>query len=992
MKSRFLFSFLFIASAVFFAGADAYGKAIYLGGAPFAGRITGTVIDRDAGTALPGANVIIQGTSTGAATDENGVFTLNNVPAGTVTLTVSYIGYQTASREIFVIDGQTVEANFELVWEGVQGEEVVITAQAAGQTAAINQQLSSNTITNIVSAARIQELPDVNAAESAGRLPGVSIQRSGGEANKVVIRGLSPKYNTVTVNGVRVPSTSGNDRSADLSLISSSMLDGIEVMKAITPDKDADAIGGSVDLKLREAPDELMIDLLGQGGYNQLQDYYGNYKFVSSVGYRFFNKKLGVIASLNKDEFDRSADKFSGGYRQDSDPATGAPIILISGITAQETNVKRGRTGASAVLDFRLPNGKVTANSFFNERTFDGLTRGNEMAIDQNRLRYSTRLGSGNTSIFTGAFGIEQTFNKFSYDVGVSRIASRRDNPSFFWLFHQQRGSFTAAPDENTHPTEIPALANVDSLATGLHEVFVNDVRLEEDETAFQLNLKRSFYINDFLSGYVKAGGKLRWLERFNDQSQAGSNGIYSGSGGGSLNKTLECAAAALPDWDLDNIVGELGVLPVGLVDTDYTRDDFLEGEYPLGFTVDTDMMLAFTRAIQQCPNVYRDYSLTSLGRDYTGKEQYQAGYIMAELNIGPRITIIPGVRWESDYSRYNGQRFREIITNNVSGPPADLTPVTNIRENSFWLPMVHLRYEPTDWLTLRFARTETLTRPDYIQYAPVTSINNTRTNVNAANGLLRPAKSINYDAALSVYNNKIGLFTVSGFQKSIDDLILFVQYILHRDVGTLPGMNVPDEWWIEDAAPRVSSYINNPFAAKYKGFEIDWQTNFWYLPSFLKGLVLSANYTYLQSETTYQAYFTVDSDSLIRRRPPVYLKVLKTDSTRTARMPDQPTHIANVTVGYDFKGFSARFSMLYQTDTSTSINATNALFDSFSGDYLRYDLSLRQKLPRGLEVFANFNNLSSRPDRNFRGAVDANPSFIEYYGFTMDVGARFRY
>ena len=990
MESRLLVSYVMCVLALLPVRADGYGRPVHAEETPFAGRITGTVTDRDAGTALPGANVIIQGTSTGAATDENGVFTLNNVPAGTVTLTVSYIGYQTESREITVIDGQTVEANFELVWEGVQGEEVLITAQAAGQNAAINQQLSSNTITNIVSAARIQELPDVNAAESAGRLPGVSIQRSGGEATKVVIRGLSPKYNTVTVNGVRVPSTSGNDRSADLSLISSSMLDGIEVMKAITPDKDADAIGGSVDLKLREAPDELMIDILGQGGYNQLQDYYGNYKFVGSVGHRFFQKKLGLIASVNIDEFDRSADKFSGSYRQSSNAATGEPIIIISGITAQEENVKRGRTGASAVLDFRLPNGKITANSFFNERTFDGLTRGNVMAIDQNRLRYSTSLGSGNTSVFTGALGIEQAFGNFSYDLGASRIASRRDNPTFFWLFNQEANGFTGAPDENTLPTEIPALVNVDSLATGLQNVFVNDVRLEEDETAVQLNLKRSFYINDVLSGYVKAGGKLRWLERINDESQSGSNGIYYGSGAGNLNNTLECAALALPEWDLDNIVGELGVLPVGLVDTEYTRDDFLEGDYPLGFTVDTDMMLAFTNAIQQCPDIYRDYSLTSLGRDYTGKERYQAGYIMAELNIGPKITLIPGVRWEGDYSRYNGQRYREVFTNNVSGPPADLTPITNVRENSFWLPMVHLRYEPTDWLSLRLARTETLTRPDYIQYAPITSLNFFRTFVTAANGQLRPAKATNYDASVSVYNNKIGLFTVSGFQKSIDDLILFVEYVLHPDVGALPGMNIPDDWI--ESRPRASTYINNPFAAKYKGFELDWQTNFWYLPSFLKGLVLSANYTYLESETTYQAFFVVDSDSLIRRRPPVYLKELKTDSTRTARMPDQPTHIANVTVGYDFKGFSARFSMLYQTDTSSFINSTNALFDSFSGDYLRYDVSLRQKLPKGFEIFANLNNLSSRPDRNFRGAVDANPSFIEYYGFTMDVGARFRY
>ena len=88
--------------------------------------------------------------------------------------------------------------------EAIMGEEVVITMQAKGQRAAINQQLSSNAITNIVSSDKIREVPDVNAAESIGRLPGVSLRRSGGEGNQVVVRGLSPQYTIVEVDGVRL--------------------------------------------------------------------------------------------------------------------------------------------------------------------------------------------------------------------------------------------------------------------------------------------------------------------------------------------------------------------------------------------------------------------------------------------------------------------------------------------------------------------------------------------------------------------------------------------------------------------------------------------------------------------------------------------------------------------------------------------------------------------------------------------------------------------
>lgn len=969
-------------------------------GAPV-GRITGRVVDADTGESLPGANVRIAGTSIGTATDIDGRYTISAAPAGQQTLIVSYVGYRPQEREVEVADGFVLEADFALVWEGIEGGEVVITAQAEGQIAAINQQLSSNTITNIVSAARIQELPDVNAAESVGRLPGVSIQRSGGEATRIAIRGLSPKYNTVTVNGVRVPATGGDDRSVDLSLISSNMLDGIEVMKAITPDKDADAIGGSVDLKLREAPEGFSFDVLAQGGYNQLQDYYGNYKFAASVSNRFFDNQLGIIANLNADEYDRSADKFSANWRQGENAQTGEDILIIASDVLREETVKRGRAGASVVADYRIPAGNITANAFYNRLSYEGLFRINNLDINANRHYYDTEDREGTTSIFTGAIGIEQDFNWIRYDAGFSRTSSQSESPEdFTWRFAQEGNAFQLAVDEFTLPTQVPEAANIDTNATGLAEYYIYGTTREESETAAQLNVQLPFRMGNQVTGYVKAGGKLRWLDRLNDEEQYGRGGIYYGSGAGNLNPPLECMAEVMPELNLTEIVGTLGRLPIWLIDSDYTRDDFLDGEYDLGIVADLDMLHALTEAARSdsplCEGITRQMSIGSFGRDYDGEESYQAGYMMAEFNLGRRIRVIPGVRWEGDRSEYNGQRYREVVINNVQGPPGDFEEVTNVRENSFWLPMVHVQFKPTDWLDIRLARTETLTRPDYIQYAPITTINVFRNYVRAANGLLKPAEATNYDAAVSVYNNKVGLFTVAGFHKSISDLILPVSYKLHPDVGPLPGMNVPDDW-VNDR-PNADTYINNPFDANYRGFELDWQTTFWYLPSVLKGIVLNANYTYLESETTYQSYFIVDSDSLIPGRPPRFAQVLKTDSVRTARMPDQPTHIANVTLGYDYKGFSTRFSVLYQTDNSIGINPTNALFDSFSDDYLRLDLSVRQKLRNGLEFFANFNNLNARPDRNFLGSDELaassieHPTYIEYYGFTTDIGARYRF
>jgi len=957
-----------------------------------AATIKGRVVDSQTGDALIAANVILVGTGIGDASDHKGYYSIENVPEGEYTLKVSYIGYETKEIEIQLESEEIINQDVELLYGGVvRGEEVLVTAQASGQLSAINQQLRSNTITNIVSASRIRELPDVNAAESIGRLPGVSIERSGGEATKVSIRGLSPKHNIITVNGVRVPATGGDDRSVDLSLISSNMLDGIEVRKAITPDMDADAIGGTVDLRLKEAPDNLEVNSTVQGGYNQLQDKYGNYNFTGNLSNRFLDSRLGVIASWNIDEYDRSADKFSGGYRISSVPGSDETVIVAQSISLREENVTRGRTGASILLDYRLPRGKITANSFYNRLQWDGLYRINRMNVNDNRHYYDLETRGGTTSIFTGAVGMEQDFDWLRFDVSVARTAALTENPDDrVWNFVQEANAFdpekgTVGPD--THPNVIPTLATNDSNMTGLANVWIYDTKREENQTSVQLNIEVPLRLGNYVNGYIKMGGKFRWLDRLNDVEQAGRNGLHYGNSQGP-NEILEAIDEGVPYWNVEAIVDEYGLLPIWVFESDYARSEFLDGEYPLGFVVDRAMMDSVTQVLLDSPDIFKTMALGSRGRDYDGIEHYQAGYIMAEFNLGKYITLMPGIRWDGDYSRYHGQRYREVTINNIQAEPTDLDSLTNVREHSFWLPMVHLRLQPTDWLKIRLARTETLTRPDFIQYAPITSINSYQTYVRAANALLEPAHSTNYDAAISVYESYVGLFTLAGFYKGIDDLIFQTDFWLRPGIDVLEGLNIPDSWI--EASPDADVYINNPYEAVYRGFELDWQTHFWYLPSIFRGLILNVNYTRIFSEIKKQQFWLGKGDMIPGSHPPKRVTIV-IDSSRTARMPNQPAHIANVTLGYDYKGFSARLSYLYQTDKVTFIDREPVL-DNFSGAYERWDLTFQQKFGARFQIFANFSNLDSRADRNFRGEALENPTYVEYYGLTMDVGARFTF
>jgi TonB-dependent receptor len=408
----------------------------------------------------------------------------------------------------------------------------------------------------------------------------------------------------------------------------------------------------------------------------------------------------------------------------------------------------------------------------------------------------------------------------------------------------------------------------------------------------------------------------------------------------------------------------------------------------------DIGLLNKFTNALSPTTE-WKEYAVGSLGRDYSGVERYQAAYLMAELNITPYVTLLPGVRFERFFSAYHGEVFRDNKVSNVEQPPADYSTLYVERDNQYWLPIVHLTVMPTDWLKIRVARTETLTQPDYIMYAPITSMNSNNNYCRAANSLLKPALSKNWDAAFSIYDKYVGLFSLTGFYKQVDDLILqstinYTQPQSSDDPGyPLPaGLNIPANW-LQGNSFQIDTYTNNPSKAIYKGFEIEWQTHFWFLPSIFHGLVLNVNYTRIFSETEKQLYFVLPTDIIIPgHRPPLYQKKL-VDSSRTSRMPDQPAYTANITLGYDYEGFSARVIFMYQSDR-TSFIATDQALDTFVADYLRWDVTLQQKLGMGIQVFANFNNLNNRHDEAYRGYTMTNPSYLEYYGFTMDVGIRF--
>ncbi len=179
---------------------------------------------------------------------------------------------------------------------------------------------------------------------------------------------------------------------------------------------------------------------------------------------------------------------------------------------------------------------------------------------------------------------------------------------------------------------------------------------------------------------------------------------------------------------------------------------------------------------------------------------------------------------------------------------------------------------------------------------------------------------------------------------------------------------------------------INNKFPAELYGLELEWQTHFWYLPGVLKGLILNINYTHTFSEAKYPR--TIIETQYLNEPP--WVQTTNIDTFYTDRLLNQPNNILNVTIGFDYKGFSTRVSMLYQDDIFKQDNFWRRL-RATSDQYIRWDISLRQKLPiEGLELLANFNNISASIERDIN-VGEKYPIREQHYGSTADIGLRYR-
>ncbi len=963
------------------------------------GKISGKVIDKSNGDPLPGANLIFKGHNIGAATDFDGKFYITNIPVGEQKLTVSYIGYESEVVTLTIVKNRVLGTDIELQHKTIEGKTVVVTGQASAQQAAINQQLTSKTIKNIVSSKQIQQLPEANAAEAVGRLPGVSIERSGGEGNKLVIRGMAPKYSKVQIDGVNMAATGENDRSSDLSMISPYMLEGIELTKSIMANQEANATGGIVNFRIRTAPEKPTFNVIAQGGYNGLRSSFGDFKLSAGGSSRFLSNKLGVYAQGDYEEADRSSHQLGNKWSNNmfSQENLEAPV-RTNNVQLQDIFRNVQRIGATVVLDFSLPSTTIKSSNFFSSINREETRYTNTYDFEQQgfNLNYTDTPESGLT-ILTNSLSIDHKWDNFEINSTLSHSFSKNVLPARISSSNNSSPSNPFSTDRDSKynvdldPETIPNLMTFSSdeavFFMELGGIFHDESETEERDLAADLNMAYTINITNKINVKLNWGGKYRTKNKnYNKTTLSASNDggnqeyrnlIYNTFENEFSTRTKEAWAAS-----------DFRILLTDFLDKNYDGTDFLDGKYDFGNVFDRDLFRRMHDVIMEQYDgrtTADPYGVTEINyvksnyEDFFGNEEYYAFYLMPEINLGENLMIIPGVRFESnrtEYTGYRGNRFGVLGDWRIT--PIDT--VTKVRKNDFILPMIQAFYKPTDWLTIKAGYTHTLQRPNYNNIMPGWVITTRGAIDNLSNFRLKPEKAENWDLQMSIHSDKIGLFSVGAYYKKIEDMIFWTGEKVILDTAFF---DLPSSMFRQ----RASTAINNPNDAFNYGLEVEWQSNFWYLPGFLNGLVVNINYTRNKSEAKYLRTvigFEID--------PKTYRATyFNNDTTYTSPMISQPDHLLNVTIGYDFMGFSVRWALRYSTGIFRATNWYESL-RAYSTDFIRYDLSLKQKLPvDGMELFLNINNLTNEIERD----VIKHKNFTRYsedYGRNANLGLRYQF
>ncbi|MFC5682505.1 TonB-dependent receptor [Flavobacterium sp. MAHUQ-51] len=934
MKKNYLVVFLFLVTLMGYAQR---------------GVISGKILDQADKFPLPGAMVQIAGENKYTISDGNGRYEFLNVEPGTYQIEIRYIGYSPSTDKVTVEASKNAVVNFNLKTSGTELNEVIVGDVLKGQAKALNQQKNNRNIGNVISADQVGRFPDANIGDALKRVPGITMQNDQGEARNIIIRGLAPALNSVTLNGDRIPSAEGDNRNVQMDLIPSDMISSIEVNKTLTPDMDADAIGGSVNLVTRATPNKERISATLAGGYLPIREK-ASYTAGLVYGNRFLDSKLGLVISGSYNNNDYGSDNIENVWSKDEFGNT-----FLSKAEIRQYDVQRIRRSASVAFDYKFnDNNTIFANAMYNWRddrenryrvTYDNIVptySGENITGYSVRVRRQTKGGVDNDRnknrrledqrVQNYALRGEHLINsKLDLDWSANYSTAREYRPGERYVEYRQKG---VAATQDLSDERLPLVTTTGETLDKLKfdSVTENTNDTDESELGAKVNIRFPFSIIPSQKGRIRTGLRMRLKEKSRD------NNFFSYE---PINDDM-ATLSSVPTKFFDGKGYNPG--------SKYVAGTFASASYLGGLDLHNTTLFEG----QDEPSEY-------LSVNYNAKENIFATYIRWDQDFNDKLSMIFGFRAENTRIDYTGNRVLD---------ESELETKINT-ENSYTnvMPGISFKYNATDNLIFRLAATTALARPNYYDLAPY--VNNVASDreISAGNPDLKATYSYNYDLMVENYFKSVGLISGGAFYKNLNDFVYKYstnQFSNADFAANFPNQNNPipvgEEW-------KFVQSKNGKNVDVY-GFEVALQRRLDFLPGqFLKGFGVYLNYTYTKSK----AKGIADEDG---------------NERKNVTLPGTAPHMFNGSLSWENKRFSARVSTNYTADYIDVLGA-DASEDSYYDKQFFVDANAAFKITKNLRLFAEANNITNQPLRYYQGEK-SHTQQLEYYQGRYNFGLKF--
>ena len=677
----------------------------------------------------------------------------------------------------------------------VQGntEHVTVIGQAARLDKALKEQRRSDSISNVVSADGVAQLPDANAAEALQRVPGVTVERDQGEGRYVTVRGLGAGLNAVSINGSLLPSPEGDTRAVAMDVLPSELVQSMSVVKTLTPDMDANSLGGTIEVRSLSAFDhEDAFNTFSVSGSHDDNTGEISPKLSGALTRKFSigdgtdNFGVALAASWEDRDFGSDNVETDGGW-DDLSAGTLEEVLM------RKAELTRKRQAVGLNFDFKpddmtsfylrtlYSSFEDTENGNNSLVAFDPAVGVGESGAGEAELEFKNRTET--QEIHSVVLGGEKLLETWTLNGQVGYSHAFQDTPNEVEALFVG-GPFNGSFNDSRKPIPSMEDAYYQAGSYKLDEVKREDQLTTDTEANIKLDFARDYLLGANPS-QLKFGTKVSRREKDND--------------------------VEVSEFDTDDLAS---------TDLEDYYDDVDYGLAPFGPGVSNSAIRAAIAGMAGARN-----EVDSRLEDFEMREDTNALYVMNSVDLGDWY-LLAGVRYESTSFEADGVRYDDA-SGEWSANRSDKT-------DDYLLPGLHARYRLDSDTLVRAAFTQSVVRPSFEQLAPYVYLEDDDGDLKAefGNPDLDPLESSNLDLGIERYMGRLGLMSAYLFYKDIKN------YTYATDLaGT-------GEWAAYDEA---ATFANGDDASIY-GLELAFSRKF---GNFLTG----ANLTLSESEATIDGF-----------------------------------------------------------------------------------------------------------------------------------------